>query len=237
MTTPRKKVAENIYYCRCCNSITNPLRHVYLFGKKSLNEGLVPAIKKLAGIVVSIEDELPHYICRACTSNITNLSKKVTEFRNLCNETAKKQNEQICSIREKRGRKDSPKGTETEQSPLPQQPRKKPSVGTRVAQSLEERFRRIANKPGPLPLTAPLQATLDQGVGQHEVRTVVPTLQPEQPHSRHHRDSSLVEELEIISKSGLLGIKVCNFTLLFLRIPVLIYMRSISKKIFLSTTG
>ena len=199
--TPRKKVTEYITYaCRCCNIDTNAHDiRFHLFGKKSSNEGLVDAIKQLSGIVVSKEDELSQYICRICARNITNLHKKVTEFKKKCVETAKKQREQFCSIREKRGRKDD--YGDVEKSPLPEQPAKRAFVERRVAQSLEERFKSIAPKPGPLSLPAPLPTTVYDPFGQDEVQVPRPNAPLEQ--------LPLAEELAIISKSGLQGIKVC----------------------------
>ena len=194
-TTPRKKVSDNIIdSCRCCNSVTDPHRRLGLFGKKSLNEGLVAAIKQLSGIVVSEEDMLSNFICRTCANSIPNLSKRVTQFRNKCTDTEKKQREKIASTREKRGRKNNPE--EVEQSP--RQPAKKALIEKRVARSLEEGLRRIAPKPGQrlFAVPSPPTSTFD----------VQPPLQH---HSTHHpAEPPLTEDLAIISKSGLLGIKV-----------------------------
>jgi hypothetical protein len=222
--TPRKKVTKNIIYaCRCCNVDTNTHEIRFnLFGQKSLNEGLVDAIKQLSGIAVSGDDELSHYICRTCARNIPILNTKVTEFKKKCAETAKKQREQFCSIREKRGRKDD--SAVTEKSPLPQQARKRTFVEKRVAHtSLEERFSRISPKPGPLSLPAPLQTltTIYDLLGEDQVPHA--NAQPEQHHSTHPQQLPLAEGLAIISESGLLGIKVCMLQIFHAIITLVVY--------------
>lgn len=198
-TTPRKKVLENqIDSCRCCNSNTDPHRRIALFGTKSSNEGFVNAIKQLAGIVVSENDGLSCYICRTCATNISNLSKKITDFKNKCTDTAKKQSGQVSSVREKRGRKDDT-GI-SERSPLPQQATKKALVEKRVATRLENRFREIAPKPGPSSsscLPPPTNRPLSSD--DHMPPSNTQPLVPQSPHA---------EGVSIISNSGLLGVKV-----------------------------
>ena len=147
-------VSENNYYnSNCPHSICDEIR-VDLFGKKSLNEGLVNAIEQLASIKISKEDKLSRYICRTCARKIPVLYKNVTEFKKRCTETAKKQLEKANDIRDKRGRKDD--SLEVEHSPLPQSAPKKALMENPVRQSLEERFRTIAPKPQLQPPTTSL---------------------------------------------------------------------------------
>ena len=186
--TPKKKVCETIINaCRCCNVDTNTQEiRVDLFGKKSLNEGLVNAIEQLASIKISKEDKLSRYICRTCARKIPVLYKNVTEFKKICTETAKKQLEKANDVREKRGRKDD--SLEVEHSPLPQSAPKRALMENPVRQSLEERFRTIAPKP--------------------QLQAPTTSLPPEHVTSSHDAHLPHSEEVAVLSESGLFGIKV-----------------------------
>lgn len=204
-TTPPKKVSEiNISSCRCCNSDTDAHHRVPFFGKKSSDEGITDAIKQLTGIIVSKEDNLFHFVCRICARLVTNLHKKVKEFRSVCVATERKQIDKLSSIREKRLRRDD--FDEHEKSPLPLQPRKKSFVEKRVAQNLERRIQKIAPRPeSSLSFVLLPSSTHSHLPDRSEVQmaSVNDEPQPSEPTQTY-----LNEVLEIISKSGLLGYKV-----------------------------
>lgn len=222
--TPWKNVTEYITYaCRCCNIDTNAHDiRFHLFGKKSSNEGLVDAIKQLSGIVVSKEDELSQYICRICARNITNFHKKVTEFKKNASKLPRNKGSSFVRYAKSAEERTTPEMLKNHLY-LSSQRKEHYFVERRVAQSLEERFRSIAPKPGPLSLPAPLPTTIYDPFDQDEIQVPRPNAPPEQ--------LPLAEGLGIISKSGLQGIKVClkmfNFAMKPCRICMLYAFMSI----------
>lgn len=199
-TTPKKKVFE-ILSCRCCNSDAEPKLRFHLFGKNYTAEGFVNAIKQLTGIEVAEDDDYSNHICRNCATSIPKLFKKWYDFKTKCEETVSKQRDELCSVRSKRVHKPDDDLQSEEQSPLPQQPSKRPSFEKRVApQSLENRFRKIAPKPA---APSRLKHHLDADV----LQTTSANLMQENQYKRVPLPP-LSDELTIISKSGLLGIKV-----------------------------
>ena len=103
--TPKKSVSDKIFnLCRCCNR--ENARRVPLFGKKSREEGLVETIARFAELDISENDSLSKYICHTCATKILTLKKNVDEFKSLCKETQKKQENELVSARTKRGRKE-----------------------------------------------------------------------------------------------------------------------------------
>jgi hypothetical protein len=200
-TTPRKKVFE-ILSCRCCNSNTEPKRRFHLFGDHATAEGFVNAIKQLTGIEVAEDDDYSNHICRNCATSIPKLFKRWYDFKTKCEETVSKQRDELCSVRSKRIHKPDDDVQAEEQSPLPQQPSKRPSLEKRVVpQSLENRFRKIAPKPA---APSRLQHHPDADV----LQTTSANLRMQGNQYRRLPLPPLSDELTIISKSGLLGIKV-----------------------------
>ena len=145
-STPKKSVSEKISnLCRCCSS-DNTSHRVHLYGAKSEQMDLVSAIFRLTGIKILENDNFSKWVCRSCTLKIDSLRKKLSEFKTVCEETARKQEEEFATSRSKRGRKDTqPLHTSPMPSPsaLPG-PKRTRMAESSASRSLAECFQAIA---------------------------------------------------------------------------------------------
>ena len=106
--TPKKACISNFNNCRCCNSrLSNVYDRIDLFGRLVQKENIVDKLKQIACIEVQEEDVdfFPTSICRKCFRKILGLHKAMQEFSSVCSNSKLNQEEELESVRLKRGRK------------------------------------------------------------------------------------------------------------------------------------
>ena len=149
--TPIKVVEkDDLNSCGCCGAADS--HRLYLFGKKSMSEGILKAFKDFTGLN-DCEDS--SFLCRSCAAKITNILKKISDLKSVFQwyERERKKKAAEESLRFKRGHKegeshDQDKSGVSITSPVPHLAKKAMITTPPTAKaSLALRFQKIAPKP------------------------------------------------------------------------------------------